>query len=130
MFLSCNPFKITTHGKIYKGGDIGKDMKNTLRNLIGIGAIAVASLVGCSQPEVKGAVDVNNDGIKDLVVEIKYGFQNGKWLFVSKKDGNYVRATFWGTDGPTPELRSREYYRTDDGERYSVRINSQGEIIE
>lgn len=104
-------------------------MKN-LKKIIGIGAIALTSLVGCSQPEVKGAVDVNNDGIKDIIVEIRYGFQNGKWLFVSKKDGSFVRATFWGTDGPRPELRSREYYLTDDGEKYSVPINVKGEVIQ
>ncbi len=84
----------------------------TLGTALAIGAITLASLVGCSQPEIKEK-DFTGDGIPDIIVKIKDGFQHGEWLFIGQKDSTYIRAI-----GSNKRINHRIYFKTDSGAIY------------
>ena len=70
----------------------------------------VAILAGCSQPTLNNK-DLTGDNIPDAIVDIKYGLQNGTWLFIGQEDGSFVRAKQYEHTGV-------KYFKTDDGTAY------------
>ncbi len=84
--------------------------KKTLVTLVAAAGIGLAA-VACSQPQIQKLEDLTGDSIPDAIVNIKYGWQAGTWLFIGQKDGSFVRAGQKDNNGV-------KYFRTDKGETY------------
>ena len=82
-----------------------------LIEILGIGTLTLASLVGCSRPNIEKNRDLTGDGIPDLIVHIEDDFQHGRWLFIGQKDGSFIRATEYKDSNV-------KYFKTDDGKVY------------
>ncbi len=86
------------------------DIKTKFHTLVAAVSIGLAS---CSQPTIEKLGDLTGDGIPDIIIDIREGFQHGKWLFIGQEDGSYIRAK--RHDAKNSEIK---YYRTEDGQVY------------
>ncbi len=90
-----------------------------IQNIKNFGKIATAAglitiVNGCSQPEIEQNKDLTGDGIPDVMINIKYGPQAGKWLFIGQKDGTYLRTKECDND----DDQSVKYFKSDSGAVY------------
>ncbi len=87
-------------------------IKDFAKGTIVTGGLLVM-LAGCSKqtPIYWQNEDVTGDNIPDPIVDITCGPQREVWLFISQKDGSFVRARQYKNEDVS-------YFKTDDGTAY------------
>jgi len=95
--------QMITNKRVKKAAKIG---------LVALAAAGLALLIGCAPPNIEKKKDLTGDGIEDVLLNVSPGYNNGRWLFIGKKEGGYISALEkGGQKGP-------RYFETGDGQIY------------